>query len=119
MRRRHCVILSNSRSQCELTDAPRSPQAPANNPSAFAMPTPSPSQIEKTALDHVWFHVSTRESLTSPSGMMVFESGEGCYLTDIHGRTYLDGLSGGAFVTNIGHGRKEVADAYAEQASRL
>src|SRR5258708_32940230 len=83
------------------------------------MSTPSPSQIEKTALDHVWFHVSTRESLTSPSGMMVFKSGEGCYLTDIHGRTYLDGLSGGAFVTNIGHGRKEVADAYAEQAARL
>jgi adenosylmethionine-8-amino-7-oxononanoate aminotransferase len=83
------------------------------------MSTPSPSQIEQTALDHVWFHVSTRESLTSPSGMMVFESGAGCYLTDIHGRTYLDGLSGGAFVTNIGHGRKEVADAYAEQAARL
>src|ERR1700693_3123964 len=69
-----------------FADVPRSSQAPANNPSAFAMSTPSPSQIEKTALDHVWFHVSTRESLTSPSGMMVFESGEGCYLTDIHGR---------------------------------
>jgi adenosylmethionine-8-amino-7-oxononanoate aminotransferase len=51
--------------------------------------------------------------------MTIFSSGEGCYLTDIHGRTYLDALSGGAFVTNIGHGRKEVADAMAEQAARL
>jgi adenosylmethionine-8-amino-7-oxononanoate aminotransferase len=78
-----------------------------------------PTSLEAIALEHVWFHVSTRQSLTAPGGMVVFEKGEGCYLTDIHGRTYLDGLSGGAFVTNIGHGRKEVADAYAAQAARL
>ena len=78
-----------------------------------------PTSLEATALEHVWFHSSTRQSLTAPGGMAVFEKGEGCYLTDIHGRTYLDGLSGGAFVTNIGHGRKEVADAYAAQAARL
>lgn len=78
-----------------------------------------PTLLETTALEHVWFHVSTRQSLTAPGGMMVFEKGEGCYLTDIHGRAYLDGLSGGAFVTNIGHGRKDVADAYAAQAARL
>jgi adenosylmethionine-8-amino-7-oxononanoate aminotransferase len=78
-----------------------------------------PTSLEATALEHVWFHVSTRQSLTAPGGMVVFEKGEGCYLTDIHGHTYLDGLSGGAFVTNIGHGRKEVADAYAAQAARL
>lgn len=83
------------------------------------MSTSNPSQLESSALEHVWFHVSTPQSLAAPGGMIVFESGAGCFLTDIHGRTYLDGLSGGAFVTNIGHGRKEVADALAAQAAQI
>jgi len=78
-----------------------------------------PEVIETAALEHVWFHATPREALAAPGGMTVFARGEGCYLTDIHGRTYLDGLSGGAFVTNIGHGRQEVAQAMAEQAARL
>jgi adenosylmethionine-8-amino-7-oxononanoate aminotransferase len=88
----------------------------------MSVPTTSDSRspgLEASALEHLWFHVSSRQALTAPGGMLVFESGSGCYLTDIHGRTYLDGLSGGAFVTNIGHGRQEVAAAYAEQAAQL
>src|ERR1039457_318187 len=88
----------------------------------MSIPTESDSRspgLEAAALEHLWFHVSSRQSLTAPGGMLVFESGSGCYLTDIHGRTYLDGLSGGAFVTNIGHGRQEVASAYADKAAQL
>ena len=44
--------------------------------------------------------------------------GEGCYLWDDQGQRYLDG-SGGAFVANIGHGVREIADAIAEQAKRI
>jgi len=44
--------------------------------------------------------------------------GEGCYLYDQAGRRYLDG-SGGAFVANLGHGVREIADAIAAQAGRL
>ena len=77
------------------------------------------SALQAAALDHVWFHATPAQALAGPGGLLVFDSGSGCYLTDIHGRTYLDALSGGAFVTNIGHGRKEVADAMAEQAARL
>jgi len=44
--------------------------------------------------------------------------GEGCYLWDDQGQQYLDG-SGGAFVANIGHGVREIADAIAAQASRI
>ena len=75
--------------------------------------------IEESALDHIWFHVTSPQALRAPGGMTVFTKGEGCYLTDIHGNEYLDGLSGGAFVTAIGHGRKEVADAMAKQAAEL
>jgi adenosylmethionine-8-amino-7-oxononanoate aminotransferase len=41
--------------------------------------------------------------------------GEGCYLWDDQGQRYLDG-SGGAFVANIGHGVREIADAIGAQA---
>ena len=41
--------------------------------------------------------------------------GEGVWLEDTEGRRYLDG-SGGAVVVNIGHGRREVAEAMARQA---
>lgn len=41
------------------------------------------------------------------------ESTEGCYLITPEGRRILD-AAGGAIVANIGHGRREVAQAYAE-----
>lgn len=44
--------------------------------------------------------------------------GEGCYLYDAEGRRYLDGC-GGAFVANLGHGVRAVAEAIGAQASRL
>lgn len=44
--------------------------------------------------------------------------GEGCWLEDDTGKRYLD-ASGGAFVANLGHGVKEVAEAAGAQASRV
>jgi len=43
---------------------------------------------------------------------------EGIYIYDSEGKRYLDGSSG-ALVVNIGHGVREVAQAMAEQCSRL
>jgi adenosylmethionine-8-amino-7-oxononanoate aminotransferase len=42
----------------------------------------------------------------------------GSTIVDATGREYLD-AAGGAIVVNVGHGRREVADAMAEQAGRL
>jgi adenosylmethionine-8-amino-7-oxononanoate aminotransferase len=44
--------------------------------------------------------------------------GEGCWLYDADGKKYLDAC-GGAFVSNLGHGVPEIADAMAAQARRL
>jgi adenosylmethionine-8-amino-7-oxononanoate aminotransferase len=44
--------------------------------------------------------------------------GKGCWLYDDAGNSYLDAV-GGAFVSNIGHGVAEVADAMAAQAKKL
>ncbi|GIU91660.1 MAG: aspartate aminotransferase family protein [Acidimicrobiia bacterium] len=45
-------------------------------------------------------------------------SGEGCWITDAAGRSYLD-AAGGALVASIGHGDEGVAGALAGQASRI
>ncbi len=44
--------------------------------------------------------------------------GEGSWLYDADGKAYLDAC-GGAFVSNLGHGVGEIADAMAEQARRI
>jgi adenosylmethionine-8-amino-7-oxononanoate aminotransferase len=44
--------------------------------------------------------------------------GEGCWLYDADGKAYLDAC-GGAFVSNLGHGVAEIAEAMADQARRL
>ena len=44
--------------------------------------------------------------------------GSGQYVYDQHGKRYLDGLAG-LFVSQIGHGRTEVAQAAAQQAAEL
>src|SRR4030095_13531491 len=44
--------------------------------------------------------------------------GEGPYVYDVNGKRYLDGLAG-LFVVQAGHGRQELADAAAKEASDL
>jgi len=44
--------------------------------------------------------------------------GDGCWLYDADGRSYLD-AAGGAFVVNVGHGVREIAEAVAHQAGRV
>jgi len=44
--------------------------------------------------------------------------GEGCYLYDEDGKTYLDAV-GGAYVANIGHGVAAIGEAMARQAGQV
>jgi adenosylmethionine-8-amino-7-oxononanoate aminotransferase len=48
----------------------------------------------------------------------VIVSGEGSYVTDNKGNTYVDGLAG-LFTTQVGHGRTELADAAHKQMKEL
>jgi adenosylmethionine-8-amino-7-oxononanoate aminotransferase len=43
---------------------------------------------------------------------------EGCWIYDADGKAYLDAC-GGAFVVNVGHGVRDIAEAMARQAQRL
>jgi adenosylmethionine-8-amino-7-oxononanoate aminotransferase len=60
-------------------------------------------------------HVFRRSSVPNPP---VAVSAHGSTIVDSEGREYLD-AAGGAIVVNVGHGRREIAEAMAEQAGRL
>ena len=60
----------------------------------------------------------SRHSVYDTSPVPVMVRGEGARVFDQHGKSYLDGLSG-LFVVQVGHGRTELAEAAARQASQL
>ena len=67
--------------------------------------------------EHLWLHYSRLADETGDD-LVVIERGEGAYVWDTQGRRYLDGLAG-LFVVQVGHGRKELAQAAADQAEKL
>jgi adenosylmethionine-8-amino-7-oxononanoate aminotransferase len=60
----------------------------------------------------------TRHSSFDDHDVPVIVKGEGAYLYDAEGRRYLDGLAG-LFVSQLGHGRTDLAEAAAKQAREL
>lgn len=90
---------------------------PTVDPAAtFAAPYDAP--IYQKGLDHVWIHTINYVELAERQGLHVFERGEGSTLYDARGEAWIDGLAG-LWVVNAGHGRREIAEAMAEQAAKL
>jgi adenosylmethionine-8-amino-7-oxononanoate aminotransferase len=75
------------------------------------------AELQEKAKRHLWLHF-TRMSSYADQDVPVIVRGEGQYVFDQNGKRYLDGLAG-LFVSQIGHGRTEVAEAAARQASEL
>jgi len=73
--------------------------------------------MQEAAKRNLWLHF-TRMSAYAGGEVPVIVRGSGPYVYDQRGKRYLDGLSG-LFVSQIGHGRKEVAEAAARQAAEL
>jgi adenosylmethionine-8-amino-7-oxononanoate aminotransferase len=73
--------------------------------------------LQAAAKRNLWLHF-TRMSAYANSDVPVIVRGSGQYVYDQHGKRYLDGLAG-LFVSQIGHGRAEVAEAGARQGSEL
>jgi len=61
----------------------------------------SPQELEQAAQEHLWLHFTRMGGLTAPQ-LPIIVRGDGCYLEDIHGRRYLDGLAG-LFAVQIGY----------------
>jgi adenosylmethionine-8-amino-7-oxononanoate aminotransferase len=78
---------------------------------------PENSELSDHARRHLWMHFS-RLATYETHEVPVIVRGEGAYVWDQHGKKYLDGLAG-LFTSQLGHGRTELAEAGAKQASTL
>ncbi|MGB7817409.1 MAG: aspartate aminotransferase family protein [Ornithinibacter sp.] len=89
-----------------------------------AQHTPNGATYSDAARDHLWMHF-TRHSVFEDSAtgglgqsVPIITRGDGWRIWDDRGNEYIDALSG-LFVNNVGHGRDEIAEAMAKQASEL
>lgn len=78
---------------------------------------PDYDHLQRAARDHLWMHF-TRHASFDDHDVPVMVKGEGAYLWDAEGKRYLDGLSG-LFVSQVGHGREELAEAASRQMREL
>ena len=79
--------------------------------------TLTPEELQAAAKQHLWLHF-TRMSSYNHADVPVIVRGSGPYVYDDKGKRYLDGLAG-LFVSMVGHGRTELAEAASKQASEL
>jgi adenosylmethionine-8-amino-7-oxononanoate aminotransferase len=78
---------------------------------------PDDGALQAAAKRYLWLHFSRMGSYTDHD-VPIMVRGDGAWVWDSKGRRYLDGLSG-LFVVQAGHGRRELAEAAAAQASEL
>src|SRR5699024_1202682 len=61
---------------------------------------------------------STIQQRPEEGRRLIIEEGDGIYLKDRNGKTFIDAMSS-LWNVNVGHGRKELADAASEQMQKL
>jgi adenosylmethionine-8-amino-7-oxononanoate aminotransferase len=83
-------------------------------------PAPRSDQAELSALAHrhLWMHFSRLGGYGPDAPVPVIARGQGCSLWDATGHHLVDGLSG-LFTVQVGHGRRDLAEAARAQAETL
>jgi adenosylmethionine-8-amino-7-oxononanoate aminotransferase len=75
--------------------------------------------LQQVAREHLWMHFSRMGSYSEQAEIPIVASGEGCYVTDAHGKRYLDALAG-LFAVQIGYSHgEEIGQAALEQLREL
>lgn len=69
---------------------------------------------DKRSLLHAFTSIPAQQA----NGPKVMVKGEGCYIWDIHGNKYLDGMAG-LWCVNLGYNRPELIEAMSSQANQL
>ncbi|MGR4067671.1 aminotransferase [Billgrantia sp. C5P2] len=76
-----------------------------------------PQSLWQKDRDH-FIHPFTDFSLFHDKGCDLITDSDGIYVEDIHGNRFIDGIAG-LWCVNVGHGRAEIGQAMAEQATRM
>ena len=74
--------------------------------------------IKQLAADHFWPHSRPAGDMSEETGVRVVTNAEGVWITDADGKRYLDMMSC-LWLVNIGHGRREIADAVHQQMTSI
>ena len=92
----------------------------ATVPISFAsLPGGADAEVLREAGEaHVWMHGSSWRALARETDKRILVEGQGCIVKDVDGKEYIDALAG-LWLVNVGHGRKEIAEAMAAQAGTL
>jgi putrescine aminotransferase len=72
--------------------------------------------LQKWDLDHIIHPQLVLEEKLEP---VVIVEGDGVYVRDISGREYLDATGSALWCGQVGHGRKEIAEAARDQYEKL
>ena len=96
-----------------MTTTPQQIQQPGDRST-----TPRGTDRAQAARRHLWKHFTRESAYGEGHEVPIIVRGDGVYIYDDHGRRYLDGLSG-LFVVQVGHGRRKLAHAAAQQAGDL
>jgi adenosylmethionine-8-amino-7-oxononanoate aminotransferase len=99
--------------QAEPTEA----DEPPDDEPVAAEPTVTPA-LRELGEAHFWPHARVAGDLSSPDAVKIVTRGDGVWVYGEGGRRYFDTLSG-MWLNNIGHGRREVADAVHAQICQL
>ncbi len=75
-------------------------------------------EIKQMAADHFWPHARPAGDMSEESGLKVVTDAEGIWVTDAQGKRWIDTISS-MWLTNIGHGRREIADAVHQQMTEI
>jgi len=70
------------------------------------------------AAEHFWPHSKPTGDMSRDTGVQVVTGGSGVWVEDADGERWFDTLSG-LWLVNIGHGRREIADAVYEQMLKI
>ncbi len=75
-------------------------------------------QLVQYGLEHFWMQNHQMADLRAPDAYGIMARGDGCYVWDIKGKKYIDGMAG-LYLKNVGHNRPEIAQAVYEQMTTL
>ena len=71
-------------------------------------------ELKELATAHFWPHARPAGDMSDETGIKLATKAEGVWVEDAEGKRWFDTIAG-MWLKNIGHGRKEIADAVYEQ----
>ena len=75
-------------------------------------------EIKQKAAENFWPHARQTKDMFGETGLQIVSSAKGVWVDDVLGERWFDTLAG-MFLVNIGHGRKEIADAAYSQMNQI